>query len=219
MAKLEDVLDVGLAALLPVYEDGNVTKLITSVGEQIIDVRTARTVLKNLARNFGVDLAATREKYGRLLNKRNIIPIPLAADLVLIPVKVREHPLGQNDGTLGYFNFCEIQRVEKSSGNSSTIILKCGVSIPTVVSETTVREYIKNARLVESFYMAKHFPKDKSFSNSYFLNEAIASGEFQSRLDTNGYNNDRKHLDENPRELYTLRKYLIELLIKVLQLQ
>lgn len=194
MTRLEDVLDMGLAALLPVYDGGNVTRLITSGGEQIIDPRTPRTVIRNLARIFGVDLAAIREQYGKPLNKRNIIPLPFAADFVLIPVKVRQQPLGQNDGTLGYVVFREIVRVEKVDNKSSSIILKSGVAIPTVVSEATVKEYIKNARLVENLYMSRHFPKAKAVHE----NEGIYGEEIV---------------------LKGLREYLIKLLIKVLELQ
>jgi len=202
LTKLEDVLDLGLAAILPVYDGGNVTKLITSSGEQIIDPRTPKTVMKNLARIFGVDLAAVREQYGESLNKRHIIPLPFAANFVLIPVKVREHPLGQNDGTLGYVSFREIVRVEKADNKTSSIILKSGVSIPTVVSEATVKEYIKNARLVESLYMAKHFPKAKAAAASNGFSSHEKEGTYGEEMGLGG-----------------LREHLIRLLIKVLELQ
>lgn len=56
---VEDVFNNGLTALLPVYDDGNVTRVFTHNGEQALVRKTCKTVLKNLARFYGVDLAAT----------------------------------------------------------------------------------------------------------------------------------------------------------------
>ena len=93
---LEEVTRAGLAAILPVYKNGNVTKLITYDGKERIDVRTCRTVLKNIARIYGADLTALRKMYGRPLNKSYSIPIPFSLDMVLMPIKVRKKPLGNN---------------------------------------------------------------------------------------------------------------------------
>lgn len=154
---MEDILDLGVAAILPVYDAGNTTRLIASDGTEMADPRTCRTVLKNFARIYGIDLPAVRESYGSAINKRHAVPIPFGANMVLIPVKIREKPLGENDGTFGYVNLWDIRKVNGAGGRSSRIVLKCGKSIDIPVSRATVLEYMKNARLVESLYMDRHF--------------------------------------------------------------
>ncbi|MCL6560282.1 MAG: hypothetical protein K6U74_16110 [Firmicutes bacterium] len=154
---IEDMLDLGVAAILPVYEGGNVTRLIASDGTEMMDSRTCRTVLKCLARFYGIDLPAARESYGRAINKRHAVPIPFGANMILMPVKIREKPLGENDGTLGYVNFREVLQIDDANGRSSRMILKCGKTVDILASRATVLEYMKNARLVESLYMDRHF--------------------------------------------------------------
>jgi hypothetical protein len=154
---IEEILQNGLAAFLPVYEDGNVTRVFTGNGEQILVRRTCKTVLRNLARFYGVDLSAVREYYGSSINKKQGVPIPMTANLLLIPVKVRKNPLGENDGTLGYVNFGEIKEVADGEAGKCHITFKCGKDLLVLVSQATMREYMKNARLVESLFLNRHF--------------------------------------------------------------
>lgn len=156
---IEDLLELSLAAMLPVYEGGNATRIIASDGTEEMDPRTCRTVLKNLARIYGIDLAATRKSYGRAINKRHAVPIPFGANLVLIPVKIREKPLGENDGTFGYVNFRDIRQVDGAGLRACRVALRCDKTIDILVSRDTVLEYMKNARLVESIYMGRHFQR------------------------------------------------------------
>ena len=55
---VEEILETGLAAMVPVYEEGNVTKVFARDGTVFLIRKTCKTVLKNLARFYGVDLAA-----------------------------------------------------------------------------------------------------------------------------------------------------------------
>ncbi len=160
---LDEVIEKGIAAMLPVYDRGNVTKLITIDGDEIINKRTCRTVLKNLARIYGVDLPAIRQLYCKPLNKKLGIPIPLGNNILLIPVKFRKKPLGANDGTLGYVNLEQIHSVESDGRTASLINLKNGVIVHPVVSKDTVLEYIKNARLVKNLYIKRHFVSEEVF--------------------------------------------------------
>ncbi len=154
---IEEILQNGLAAFLPVYEDGNVTRVFTGNGDQILVRRTCKTVLRNLARFYGVDLSAVREYYGSSINKKQGVPIPMTANLLLIPVKVRKNPLGENDGTLGYVNFREIKQVANGEDGKCYITFQCDKDLLVLVSQATMREYMKNARLVESLFLNRHF--------------------------------------------------------------
>ncbi|HHW02455.1 MAG TPA: hypothetical protein GXX35_06560 [Thermoanaerobacterales bacterium] len=154
---LDDFLELGVAAILPIYESGNVTRLVACDGTEMTDKRTCRTVLKYFARIYGIDLPAIRESYGRAINKRHAVPVPFGANMILIPVKIRKKPLGENDGTFGYVNFREVHGVEDAGGRASRIVLRCGKTVDILASRATVLEYMKNARLVENLYMHRHF--------------------------------------------------------------
>ena len=154
---LEEILCEGLAAMIPVYDGGNVTRVVQSDGTVVVLPRTCKTVMKNIARFYGVDLAATRRKYRRVVNKRQQIPIPFSSALLLIPLKMRKRPLGENDGTLGYVNFKEVEGVDEGSG-ACKVSLRCGATVDTLVRSSTVQEYIKNAKLVEKMFLDLHMP-------------------------------------------------------------
>jgi hypothetical protein len=172
---LEEVVERGIAAILPVYDEGNVTRLITTDGDEIINRRTCRTVLKNLARIYGVDLSAIRQLYRKPLNKKLGVPIPLGIDILLIPVKFRKKPLGANDGTMGYVNFEQIHSVESEERTTSLIELKSGVIVRPLVSKDTVLEYMKNARLVKNLYIKRHLNSEEVFKFlPHFTKEATA---------------------------------------------
>lgn len=191
---LENIIKSGVVAILPIYQNGNVTKLITYDDRQIIYDRTCKTVLKNIAKFYGVDLAAVREQYRRPLNKRYSIPIPLSKELILVPIKVREKPLGENDGTLGYINLSQIEELMGGEDINCQILLKNGLVIKTKVRKNTVKEQIKDAYFVENLYLKKHFG-----NSSYFK-------DFQTIREEN-----EDYLDDDE-----FRTYLLKLLIKVL---
>jgi len=152
-----ELVHEGLAAFIPVYDEGNVTHVITKKGKRFPIRRTCKTVLKNLARFYNVDLASIREYYGRAVNKKQGVPIPITTNLLLIPVKARKNPLGENDGTLGYVNFREIKQLEDGDGGCCRIIFQSDTKLEVAVSTVTMKEYIKNAQLVESIFLNRHF--------------------------------------------------------------
>jgi hypothetical protein len=154
---LDKILEEGLAALVPAYDGGNVTHILKADGARVTDPRTCKTVLRNIARLYGVDLAATRRKYREVVNKRQQVPIPFTTSLVLIPIKMRKSPLGENDGTLGYVNFRQVESIEENK-RGCEIVLKSGHRVKPLVSYATVLEYMKNARIVEKTYMEQHLP-------------------------------------------------------------
>lgn len=192
---LEQILEEGLSAMVPVYEGGNVTQIVKNDGSRVVLPRTCKTVLKNIARVYGVDIAATRRVYRDTVNKKHRVPLPFTAALVLIPMKMREHPLGDNDGTLGYVNYRQIGEVEVAQGGCR-ICLKCGQGVASLVSRATVREYMKNAQLVEKLYIERHLP-----------------GTLYERDTEGGGYGIRPHGDGDG----DLREYLVGLLLEVLE--
>ncbi|MDI3480942.1 MAG: hypothetical protein PWQ97_597 [Tepidanaerobacteraceae bacterium] len=216
---IEDMLELGVAAMLPVYEGGNVTRLIASDGTEMVDSRTCRTVLKYFARLFGIDLSAVRKSYGKAINKRHAVPIPFGANMILVPVKIRKNPLGENDGTFGYVNFKEVLRIDGENCNFSHITLKCGKTVDILSSRSTMLEYMKNARLVESLYMQRHFYgasaecKGASFSSPIGQEQDV----LREGRDNLRFIKEKGLLGENLQDQDDLlRIYLLELLVKVL---
>ncbi|HHY04870.1 MAG TPA: hypothetical protein GX534_06770 [Thermoanaerobacterales bacterium] len=204
MSILEDVLNKGLAAMVPIYENGNVTRLVVSNGSDMIDQRTCRTVLKNIAYIYGTDLASVRRCYGLAINKKNSVPLPLAVNLVLIPVKMRKNPLGKSDGTLGYVNFKEIDKVKYTDDKGCDVLLKSGSMIHVLVSSVTMKDYMKNAQIVENVYVDRHFKVSTRNSSALQVKE-----ECNSHVNKTGYVCDEAYF----------RRYLLELLREILKLQ
>ena len=71
-----------------------------------------------------MDLAALREFYGKAVNKKQGVPIPMTTNLLLIPVKARKNPLGENDGTFGYVNCKEIKYLNDAGSGGCRIIFQ-----------------------------------------------------------------------------------------------
>jgi len=204
MAKL---MTEDLAAFFPVYDGGNVTWVITRSGREFPVRRTCKTVLKNLARFYNVDLAATRDYYGRAVNKKQGVPIPMTAKLLLIPVKVRKKPLGENDGTLGYVNFREIKELRGAAGGCCRIILENDRELEVHLSPATMREYMKNARLVESIFLKRHFEGYKLEDANKYMAELPEQYNMLQEAEGLAEN------DEDP-----LREYLLKLFLELVQL-
>lgn len=146
----EDIIQLQIEALLPIYDRGNVTMVFTGDGGELVIRKTCKTVLRNLAKCCNTDLMAARKNCGQIVNKKLQVPIPLLPMLLLLPVKFRENPLGKNDGTLGYLNFYQIKNLSRAKGGKSKITFYSEREILVPITFRTMKEYFKNARLVET---------------------------------------------------------------------
>jgi len=163
LENLEKILSLGLAYILPTYvEDlGNVTRVATIKGNEIIEKRTIRSVLGRIASYYGIDIQAQREKYGKIIGRKNIVPIPLTVNLILVPFKVRK-PIISWDGSLGYLSYNQIQQVKKGDNNrESIIILKCGKEIKCFNKMITSKRHITDAKIVYKAYTNLYEAKEK----------------------------------------------------------
>jgi hypothetical protein len=143
-----------LAVLAPVYVEGggDMTRVVTGSGEMWNDPRPVPVVLKGIARHFGVDLTAVRERYGEILGRRLYVPLPFAPRLTLVPVKMRL-PRIQKDGTTGYVTTRLIERVVPGGESTScNLILRGGQQVGCLQSSEFVRQQLRNARIVQTFY-------------------------------------------------------------------
>lgn len=158
-----------MAALLPTYKQGRgrVTRMLLSDGsEELID-KTVKSVVKKLARQYSVDLDSVVKEYGKLLGKKNLVPIPLMQHLILVPLKTIT-PLLRGDSAYGYFNLSAIKEVNETGDSEykSVVILHNGVEVGVFLNYETVMKQVKNAELVDKHYRIKHlcWLRDKNTS-------------------------------------------------------
>lgn len=211
-----ELVNEGIAAFFPIYDGGNVTCVLTRSGKQLPIRRTCKTVLKNLARFYNIDLTAIREYYGKAVNKKQGVPIPMTTNLLLIPVKARKNPLGENDGTFGYVNFREIKQLADGAGGSCHIIFQSDKKLEVLVSKVTMKEYVKNAQLVESIFLNRHFDGYKGANKSWGKLNEYKDKYIATLNEEKGLLSDAESSCENEEDL--LREYLLKLLLEIIHL-
>lgn len=143
-----------LAVLAPVYVEGggDMTRVMTEDGQMWNDPRPVPVVLKGVARHFGVDLTAVRERYGEILGRRLYVPLPIAPSLMLVPIKMRL-PRVQKDGTTGYVAPHLIDRVVPGKTSTCCTLLFCGgQKVECLQSSDFALQQLRHARIVQTFY-------------------------------------------------------------------
>ncbi|MFT9494644.1 hypothetical protein [Anaerosolibacter sp.] len=150
--KFDQIIEKGIYALEPTYmpSKGNVTKIIGADGSIYIDSRVVKTVLKSICKHYAVHIEHCREKYGKMINQRLSVPLPIHKDLLLIPVKVRK-PMFANDGACGYINLHGIEVIQGKDENT-VFVLKNGAEIECMHRLRTVYQHVNNARLIARQY-------------------------------------------------------------------
>jgi len=148
LKNIENILEKGLACLMPVYEpgQGNAVKLIADDGSAFIVPRTIKTVLNLICRYYTVHIEACRARYGKILNQRLGVPLAIHSSLVLIPLKLRK-PLLPKDGAYGYVNLYSIEGVEECQ-NHTRILLRGNVRILCLQRLSTALQQINKAKAI-----------------------------------------------------------------------
>lgn len=139
-----------LAAILPCYgPNGDSATLLTANGTRTHSPVGIRVVLRRLARERAIDLTALKQQTEQATGQRILHILPLADDLVLVPIKVRT-PQVSHDNCTGYVNACCVASVRSTSAqpHKSLITLKSGAEIPTLWTAATVEKYLRAARLL-----------------------------------------------------------------------
>ncbi len=139
-------------AFLPSNEPdiGDVLLVLGKNGEREVVHITARSYLQQLARLFGVDLAFLRERYGKVIGKKQMIPLPLAPNWTLIPLQVRI-PIGKQQAH-GWVVKQSIERIDEGK----SILLKGDHQVPLLHSYQDMRRILREAQLVELQYQFFH---------------------------------------------------------------
>ncbi len=139
-----------LSALVPYYdEDGsNATLIFTTAGAVFPDRRTVKWNLRRLARLYSVDLEAARRNQREFFHYRQGLPLPLSAELVLVPLKTRK-AVGKNDGCHSYLNPSAIvsAAAAREGAKRSTILLPGEHLLPCLYSVQTVRKRLRDGAI------------------------------------------------------------------------
>jgi len=154
MKNLEKMQINKIIAILPVYLDiqGNSTKIILEGSEDILIYSRVNRVMKNIAGYYSLDLRKVRDEYGKLIESKNMVPIPLTKRDIFIPIKLRK-PISKNDGSVGYFNLKYIDDVIEKGKEVYIKTLKSKTKV--MNTKTTVIKHINEGKLVKNLYIEK----------------------------------------------------------------
>lgn len=167
MKNLEKIIKGGIIAMIPVYIEskGNSTKMIFEKYDDLYIYNRIDTVLKLIADYYTVDLRCVRREYGKGIDSKNMIPIPLNKRDVLVQIKTRI-PISKNDGSSGYFNLRYIDKVVKKDGSTFIKTTK-GNNIKVLNRERTIIKHINEGKLVKQLYNEKMETKIKEEPINY----------------------------------------------------
>lgn len=168
--ELEKIILQEIMAIMPKYisDKGNCSYIITLNGGSYEINKTMKTLLSQLCKYYLVDLKATKRYYGKLLNIKNLSPIPLNKENIFIPLKIRK-PLFKNDGSIGYVNIKHIEKVSVDN-DKSIIELINNKKIECLNSIDTVKKHINNGNIVKKLYEGKE--------KSLYINENYITTEY-----------------------------------------
>lgn len=116
--------------------------------------------LGKLLHYFGTNISANRNRYGKLVGKKQLVPIILSYGITLVPYHVRE-PIGRQ-GKIGWFLAKEISDILKKSPHE-TLVQLSQHEIQVMHSEKFCFEQLKNARCIELCYGEIHEPHRKNW--------------------------------------------------------
>ena len=149
MGKLDSTSEKQIAALVPCYHEsmGNATEIIYLDGDSAVIPRTVKTVLRNIAAEFTVDLDASRKKYGEMLGCRRAVPVPLSAGMIMFPLKMRK-AVSKNDSSRGYINFAAVKEVREAGRACSMVILENDRQLKCLHSIKNLNQHLRNCHFL-----------------------------------------------------------------------
>ena len=161
LEKVKSFLSSGLA-FVPTNIDGkgDSVKLYFKDGSVEILNMQCKSFLSKLLSYFGISVSANRNRYGKLVGKKQLVPIVLSYGVTLIPFNVRE-PIGRQS-RIGWFIAKDISSFRKESQNK-TLIQLSKHEISVLHSEKFCFEQLKNARCIELCYGQIHEPHRKNW--------------------------------------------------------
>lgn len=142
---IKDIINENIIAIIPIYEGGNATKIITMKNEYI-KYKRVKTIIRKICSYYALHLSNFRNRYGKILNKRLGIPIVINKNLILIPVKIRI-PKFQNDGAFGYINYAFVKET-LDYGQTTEVLMEDGKKIIVLQKHKILARDFNNAKII-----------------------------------------------------------------------
>jgi hypothetical protein len=117
--------------------------------KDVIYHKKTEYVLKELCKERCIDLAAVKRKCSRILSQKNLIPLYLSKDEILIPIKVRR-PRVLRDGGYGYVNACAVEKIVDGK-----IVFKNGRTILFIDNKRSIVKRLKAVKTLEEAFNDK----------------------------------------------------------------
>lgn len=141
-----------IAAIIPHFSASeNCTIIITNSGEKICCTYRLQTILKHIAYEQCIDLAAVKKHASQVTAKNILQPLPLSPASLLVPLKVRI-PYQKGQPSIGYVNLYSIKNIA-DNGNiklnppyRSAIELSGGYTLPVIWTSATIKKQLRCAR-------------------------------------------------------------------------
>jgi hypothetical protein len=153
---IEKFLSSGQAFIpVNVKDQGDSVKLYyQDNSSEIIDM-PCKLFLSKLLYYFGTSVSVNRNRYGKLVGKRQLVPIILSYGITLVPYIVRE-PIGKQT-RIGWLVGKEISGFQRRTKHTTSVQLS-DHQIDVMHSEKFCIEQLKNARCIELCYGEIHEP-------------------------------------------------------------
>lgn len=135
--------------LIPIYDHlgGNSTELWLSGGKRILIPYKTKTVVRNLAKVFAVDVSQLKRNYGVFVGRKVSIPLALHPELILIPLKIRE-PFAKDEGAIGYVVLNKIVGSSPGANIHADITFHDGSRLETLQGLNSVNLAIAHGEIV-----------------------------------------------------------------------
>ncbi len=159
--KIERFISLG-QAFIPVNakNKGDSVQLFYNDGSIDLLDMPCESFLAKLLYYFGTSISANRNRYGKLVGKKQLVPIVLSYGITLVPYNVRES-IGRQT-KIGWFIAKEISCFCKKSSHETLVHLSKH-EINVMHSEKFCFDQLKNARCIELCYGEIHEPHRKKW--------------------------------------------------------
>lgn len=164
LAKAKQFISEGVAIEPVLIKDyGEMTRVIFQ-GEQHMLACNSQRFVTELCQTLFLNLKSLQEVVKPKLNKKQLVPIPLSFQLVLIPLRCINQ---ENVKTRGFLWIVHRQIQEVHSvpllANHSSIVLKNGVQLQVPYSAHFIQQQLRDACLIEYLFLQAHmsFPHEQ----------------------------------------------------------
>lgn len=156
---VEQYLQEGLLALVPVYGEGGYTSAVLTLAGWHREPRAISWLVGRIAAFYSLDLVALRRRYGALLNLTRHISLALSDSLVLLPFTARQ-ALVPGETTIGYLCMLQVEDIQSQpAGESapwlSVVTFKGGRELGTLNTLDRLRQRLRQGETVRADYLIR----------------------------------------------------------------